>query len=60
MDEMFFDEQQAMMLLCYLPSSYKNFRETLIYGHESLAINIVKSTLLSREEMEHDNGRKDP
>ncbi|MFQ6665133.1 hypothetical protein Gotur_031981 [Gossypium turneri] len=26
------DEDQAMLLLCSLPLSYKSFRETLIYG----------------------------
>jgi len=60
MDEMFSDEQQGMMLLCSLPPSYKKFWETLIYGHESLAIDAVKLALLSREQMEHDSGRNDP
>jgi len=60
MDEMFSDEQQAMMLLCFLPPSYKNFRETLIYGRESLVIDAVKSALLSRKQMEYDSGRNDP
>ena len=59
-DDMFSDKQQAMMLLYSLPLSYKNFRETLIYGCENLAIDAVKSTLLSREQMEHDSGRNDP
>jgi len=57
MDEMFSNKQQAMMLLCSLPPSYKKFRKTLIYGRESLAIDAVKSALLSREQMEHDSVR---
>ena len=59
MDETFSSEQQAIMLLCSLPSSYKHFRETLIYGREHLDIDEVKSSLLSREKMEHDNGGRD-
>ena len=55
MDETFSSEQQAMMLLCSLPPSYKHFRETLIYGRESLKIDDVKSSLLSCEKMEHDS-----
>ena len=31
-DEIFSSEQQAMMLLCSLPPSYKHFCEMLIYG----------------------------
>ncbi|KAK5831022.1 hypothetical protein PVK06_014817 [Gossypium arboreum] len=32
------DEDQAMLLLCYLPPSYKSFRETLIYGRDKLSL----------------------
>ena len=59
MDETFSSEQQAMMLLCSLPPSYRHFRETLIYGRESLKIDEVKSALLSRDKMEHDSGSRD-
>ena len=60
-DETFLSEQQAMMLLCSLPPSYKYFRETLIYRCERLDIDEVKSSLLSREKMEYDSsGRDDP
>ena len=44
-----------MMLLCSLPPFHKYFHETLTYGRESLKIDDVKSSLLSCEEMEHDN-----
>nr|GEY31056.1 retrovirus-related Pol polyprotein from transposon TNT 1-94 [Tanacetum cinerariifolium] len=43
------NEDQALMLLTSLPSSYKNFMETLLYGRESLTIEDVLGTLNSRE-----------
>ena len=42
-------------MLCSLPPSYKHFQEALIYGCERLDIDEVKSTLMSREKMEHNN-----
>ncbi|GKF35128.1 hypothetical protein Tco_0108328, partial [Tanacetum coccineum] len=43
------DEDQALMLLTSLPSSYENFMETLLYGRESLTMEDVLATLNSRE-----------
>ncbi|GJU51632.1 hypothetical protein Tco_1221187 [Tanacetum coccineum] len=43
------DEDQALMLLTSLPSSYDNFIETLLYGRESLTLEDVLSSLNSRE-----------
>ncbi|GJX31249.1 zinc finger, CCHC-type containing protein [Tanacetum coccineum] len=43
------DEDQALMLLTSLSSSYENFMETLLYGRESLTIEDVLATLNSRE-----------
>ncbi|GJU28111.1 retrovirus-related pol polyprotein from transposon TNT 1-94, partial [Tanacetum coccineum] len=43
------DEDQALMLLTSLPSSYDNFVETLLYGKESLTLEDVLSSLNSRE-----------
>ncbi|GJX82833.1 retrovirus-related pol polyprotein from transposon TNT 1-94 [Tanacetum coccineum] len=43
------DEDQALMLLTSLPSSYDNFVETLLYGRESLSLEDVLSSLNSRE-----------
>ncbi|GJR13107.1 retrovirus-related pol polyprotein from transposon TNT 1-94 [Tanacetum coccineum] len=42
-------EDQALMLLTSLPSSYDNFVETLLYGRESLTMEDVLATLNSRE-----------
>ncbi|GJV02370.1 retrovirus-related pol polyprotein from transposon TNT 1-94 [Tanacetum coccineum] len=43
------DEDQALMLLISLPSSYDNFVETLLYGRESLTLEDVLSSLNSWE-----------
>ncbi|GJZ35815.1 retrovirus-related pol polyprotein from transposon TNT 1-94 [Tanacetum coccineum] len=43
------DEDQALMLLTSLPSSYDNFMETLLYGRESLTLEDVLSSLNLRE-----------
>ncbi|GJX43470.1 hypothetical protein Tco_0260146, partial [Tanacetum coccineum] len=42
------DEDQALMLLILLPSSYENFVETLLYGRESLTMEDALATLNSR------------
>nr|GEV56041.1 retrovirus-related Pol polyprotein from transposon TNT 1-94 [Tanacetum cinerariifolium] len=43
------DEDQALMLLTSLPSSYDNFVETLLYERETLTLEDVLSSLNSRE-----------
>ncbi|KAG8498862.1 hypothetical protein CXB51_005663 [Gossypium anomalum] len=48
------DEDQAMLLLCYLPPSYKSFRETLIYGRDKLSFKDVKGHLLSRYKLDNE------
>ncbi|KAG8499655.1 hypothetical protein CXB51_006102 [Gossypium anomalum] len=47
------DEDQAMLLLCSLPPSYKSFRETLIYGRDKLSFEDVKGHLLSRDKLDN-------
>ena len=42
------DEDQALQLLFSLPSSYKHFSETLLYGRESITLKDVKAALLSK------------
>ncbi|MBA0673123.1 hypothetical protein Goklo_023899, partial [Gossypium klotzschianum] len=50
------DEDQAMLLLCSLPPSYKSFRETLIYGRDKLSFKDVKGYFLSRDKLDNEFG----
>ncbi|GJW38588.1 zinc finger, CCHC-type containing protein [Tanacetum coccineum] len=53
------DEDQALMLLTSLPSSYKNFVETLLYRRESLTMEDVLATLNSRKLKKRTEGTKE-
>ncbi|MFQ6649693.1 hypothetical protein Gotur_023348 [Gossypium turneri] len=48
------DEDQAMLLLCSLPHSYKSFKETLIYGRDKLSFEDVKGHFLSRDKLNNE------
>ncbi|MBA0778012.1 hypothetical protein Gotri_005948 [Gossypium trilobum] len=50
------DEDQAMLLLFYLPPPYKSFKETLINGRDKLSFEDVKGHLLSRDKLKNDFG----
>ena len=48
------DEDQAILLLCSLPQSFKYFRDTMIYGKESVSYDSIKSALKSKEQIDRD------
>ncbi|MBA0672048.1 hypothetical protein Goklo_029200 [Gossypium klotzschianum] len=50
------NEDQAMLLLCSLLSSYKSFRETLIYSRDKLSFEDVKGHLLSKDKRDNEFG----
>ncbi|KAH1114197.1 hypothetical protein J1N35_007575 [Gossypium stocksii] len=50
------DRDQAMLLLCFLPSFYKTFRETLIYDKDNLSFEDVKQNLLSKHKLDNEFG----
>ena len=43
------DEDQALLLLCSLPKGYSNFKETLLFGRDSVSLDEVQATLNSKE-----------
>ncbi|MFQ6646443.1 hypothetical protein Gotur_020484, partial [Gossypium turneri] len=48
------NEDQAMLLLCFLPYSYKSFKETLIYGRDKFLFKFVKGHFLSKGKLDND------
>jgi len=47
------DEDQTLLLLCSLLSSYKSFREAIIYGAKSIIkVNEVKEHLLNKDKID--------
>ena len=43
------DEDQTLLLLSSLPKSYSNFKDTLLYGRDSLMLDEVQAALNSKE-----------
>ena len=42
------DEDQALLLLCSLPASYKAFRDMMVYSREKITLEDVKSNLQAK------------
>ncbi|MBA0620230.1 hypothetical protein Godav_005987 [Gossypium davidsonii] len=43
-----------MLLLCYLPSSFKSFKKTLIYDRDKLSFEDAKGHFLSKDKLDND------
>ncbi|KAL5766374.1 hypothetical protein ACOSP7_016991 [Xanthoceras sorbifolium] len=48
------DEDQALLLLCSLPSSYRHLRETILYGKDTISLKDVKTALETKEKIDHE------
>src|SRR5207244_7709898 len=51
MEVKFDDEDLALILLCSLPLSYLNFRDTILYSHDTLTLSEVYEALHAKEKM---------
>src|SRR5436190_19825516 len=51
MEVKFDDEDLALMLLCSLPLSYSNFRDNILYSHDTLTVSEVYEALHAKENM---------
>ena len=47
------EEDLRLILLCSLPPSYSNLRDTILYSRETLTLDEVYDALFSKEKMKH-------
>ncbi|KAF3623627.1 hypothetical protein FXO38_30648 [Capsicum annuum] len=48
------EEDHAILLICSLPHSFKNFRDTILYGKENISYRKIKSMLKSKDQIDRD------
>jgi hypothetical protein len=51
MEVKFDDEDLDLLLMCSLPTSYNNFRDTILYSHDELTMAEVYEALTPKEKM---------
>ena len=51
MEVKFDDEDLALLLLCSLPVSFSNFRDTMLYSYDTLTVVKVYEALTAKEKM---------
>jgi hypothetical protein len=59
MEVKFHDEDLALLLLCSLPASFRNFRATILYSHGTLTVAEVYEALTAKEKMRQMVNSKD-
>ena len=47
------DKDLGLILLCLLRPSYSNFRDTILYGRETLTLDEVYDASFSKDKMKH-------
>ena len=48
------DEDQALLLLCSLPTQYKSLRDMMIYGREKISLEDVKGNLQAKLHLDNE------
>jgi len=48
------DEDQALLLLCSLPTSYKSLRDMMVYGREKISLEDVKGNLQAKLHLDNE------